>query len=227
MTDPERLGLRELDDVALRRLMIKTLAYAVWKLGSRSDSGPQMSGEDLAMKAITDTLAGQRNWNTTQTLEYHLRGCINSYISHYFDSLEGRSTVNVDKGSWGSASHSNEDTNGVARESDSEGWLRDDDTPEAYLEAREIMDAIDKQVRVDGDLKLLEMHELVWEKHLNLQVDRVEISERLGFDVKVGSAGYQLYNKLRNKYKRITEMDLSYGFPLSAKHTIVPGSGDD
>ena len=227
MTDPERLGLLQLDDVALRRLMIKTLAYAVWKLGNRSGSGPEMSGDDLAMQAITDTLEGKRNWNARHTLEYHLRSCINSYISHYFDSLEGRGTVDVDKGSRGSVSYENDYTNGASMENGAEGWLHDDDTPEAHLEAREVIDAIDKQVRFEGDPKLIEMWELVWNENLNLKADRVEICERIGIDVTVGSAGYQVFNRLRNRLKEISEMDLSHGFPLSAKHTILPGSGDD
>ena len=227
MIDPERLALHQLDDVALRRLLTKTLAYAAWKLGGRSGSGAEMGAEDLAMRAITDTLEGKRNWNATHTpLEYHLRGCINSYISHYFDSLQGRRSVDVEKCSQRSASHENDHTNGASMDSGPEIWLRDDVTPEAHLEARQTMDGISASIRDDGDPKLIEMWELVWKGHLNLQVDRVEISERLGIDVTVGSAGYQRFNRLRNRLKEISEMDLSHGFPLSAKHTMVPGSGD-
>ena len=81
MIDPERLALHQLDDVALRRLLTKTLAYAAWKLGGRAGSGAEMGAEDLAMRAVTDTLEGRRNWNATHTpLEYHLRGCINRLV---------------------------------------------------------------------------------------------------------------------------------------------------
>ena len=228
MIDPERLALHQLDDVALRRLMTKTLAYAAWKLGGRAGSGAEMGAEDLAMRAVTDTLEGRRNWNATHTpLEYHLRGCINSYISHYFDSLQGRRSVDVEKSSQRSVSHENDHTNGASMEGGAEAWLRDDVRPEDHLEARQTMDAISASIRDDGDPKLIAMWELVWKEHLNLQVDRVEISERLGIDVTVGSAGYQTFNKLRNRLKQISEMELSHGFPLSARKILVSGSGDD
>jgi len=224
MSDPERLAIHQLDDVALQRLLTKMLAYAAWKLGGRSGSGPAMGAEDLTMRAITDTLAGQRNWNASHTLEYHLRGCINSYVSHYFESLEGCRTVDVEKGGRGSASHDDDYTNGVSRENGAEGWLRDDVRPEDHLEARQTIDAINARIRHDDDPKLIEMWELVWKEHLSLQDDRAEFGKRLGIDVTVGSAGYQRFNRLRNRLKQISEMELSHGFPLSAKLII---SGDD
>jgi len=81
MTDPERLALHQLDDVALHRLLTKMLAYAAWKLGVRSGSGPEMGAKDLVIWAINDTLEDERNWKATHiSLESHLRGCINRLI---------------------------------------------------------------------------------------------------------------------------------------------------
>ena len=81
MTDPVRLALHQLDDVALHRLLTNMLAYADWKLGARSGSGPETGAEDLVVWAITDTLEDERNWKATHiSLESHLRGCINRLI---------------------------------------------------------------------------------------------------------------------------------------------------
>ena len=227
MTNLEPPSLHQSKDEALCRmftdsLLLQTLAHANRKLGSRRGSGPEMSADDLAMRAITDTLEGKRNWNATHTsLKNHLRGCINSYISHYFDSLQGRRTVDLGSLRQKAGKYGSDHGDSPSLVTDPEAWLRDDVTPEEHVEAMQTIDAINQSIRMEGDPKLIAMWELVWREHLNLKYDRVEICERLGIDVNVGGAEYQRFNRLRNRLKEIIERCLCHGFPLAAV------SGDD
>ncbi len=85
-------ALSHLKPDELKTLLIKITAYALRKLGTRAGHSPEMQADDLTHRAIEDTLSGQRRWNHEHnTLEQHLTGTINSYISHYFESLAAKS----------------------------------------------------------------------------------------------------------------------------------------
>ena len=53
-----------------------------------------MDPEELTQRALVDTMEERRNWDPGRcSLDQHLAGCINSYISHYFESREARVQV--------------------------------------------------------------------------------------------------------------------------------------
>ena len=205
----ERLPPDRSNDVELRGqltdLLFKQIVkYAAVILGNRVGSDPDTSPEDLAIRAIVDTMDGTRNWKPEKaSLKTHLRGCVKSYISHYFDSRKGHGGECLLDGRTSSqeSCYSNDDSvpNG------NETRLVDYATPEEFVMAQETLDEIDSLVLEQGEPRLIRMWELVWKEHLNLKDDRVELCKGLDLDPAVGGPDYQKFIRLRNRLKKVAE----------------------
>ena len=216
--DAERSSLDGSNDAELRRQLTETLIlqiikYAAVILGSRVGSDPDTCPEDLAMRAIADTLYGIRNWNPEKTsAKNHLRGCVKSYISHYFASLpyKRRHDVREPDG----LTHESGYANGV------ESLPVDHTTPEELVIVQQTLEAIDRLVLEQGAPELIRMWELVWKEHLNLKDDRFELCEALGLDPAVGGPDYQKFNRLRNDLKELAKSVVA-DVPLSRREQAL------
>ena len=177
-------ALSHLKPDELKTLLIKITAYALRKLGTRAGHSPEMQADDLTHRAIEETLSGQRCWNHEHnTLEQHLTGTINSYISHYFESLAAKSV-----------SH----TNGA------EPQAQNPTTPEHLLDRAQLTHRIREAIQTETDPLLRQAWHLLETEGWDLKKDSDYFCQRLGLDAASGSAGYQRFNRLRNRIRSIT-----------------------
>ena len=73
-----------LDDRALEELLLKLRLYAQWKVGARDHRDPELDPHDLSLRAIEDTISGQRRYNADKHVPLqHLTNCVDSYVSHH------------------------------------------------------------------------------------------------------------------------------------------------
>jgi hypothetical protein len=83
----------DLDREQMRELLLRLRLYAQWKVRAASHRDPELDPQDLALKAIADTLDGTRNWNRERfELLKHLTNCIDSYVGHRYASAVTRRT---------------------------------------------------------------------------------------------------------------------------------------
>jgi len=179
-----QITLSRFSDDELKTLLIKVAAFALRKLGSRIGHSAEMHPEDLTHQALADTLAGRRRWNQAiHTLEEHLTATINSYISHYFDSLAAKNT-----------SHTSEpDAHAAAP-----------NTPEHLLDQEELAHRIRDAINTETDPLLRQTWHLFETEGWDLKKDSEHFCERLGLDATTGSADYQRFNRVRNRIRSIT-----------------------
>ena len=216
--DAERSSLDRSNDAELRRQLTETLflqigKYAAVILGNRVGSDPDTCPEDLAMRAIADTLDGIRNWNPEKTtLKIYFRGCVKSYISHYFESLAYKRRHDVRESD--GLTHKSGYSNGA------ESLPVDHTTPEELAIVQQTLEAIDRLVFEQGAPELIRMWELVWKEHLNLKDDRLELCEALGLDPAVEGPDYQKFNRLRNCLKGLAKSVVA-DVPLSRREQAL------
>ena len=170
----------------LKTLLKQVIAYSLWKLGTRAGHSPEMEAEELTQRAIGDTLAERRRWNRERaTLELHLRGAINSYISHYFDSLAAKARV----------THS----------PDLESLANDATTPEDLLNLQYLTHRIREAVHTEDDPLLHQIWHLLESEGWDLKTDSHYFCQQLGLDTTTGGPDYQRWNRLRNRLRSITQ----------------------
>ena len=179
-----QIMLSRFSDDELKALLIKVAAFALRKLGTRVGHSAEMHPEDLTHQAFADTLAGRRRWNQAiHTLEEHLTATINSYISHYFESLAAKNTNHGDE----------PDAHAAAP-----------NTPEHLLNHQELADRIRDAINIETDPLLRQTWHLFETEGLDLKKDSEYFCERLGLDATTGSADYQRFNRVRNRIRSIT-----------------------
>lgn len=90
---PVATPFEDLDREQMRELLLRLRLYAQWKVRAASHRDPELDPQDLALKAIADTLDGTRYWNRDR-FEFlkHLTNCIDSYVSHRYASAANRRT---------------------------------------------------------------------------------------------------------------------------------------
>jgi DNA-directed RNA polymerase specialized sigma24 family protein len=183
-----RTPFSHLSRVELKALLVRIAAYALRKLGSRAGHGPDMDPEELTQRAIADTLEQRRRWNRDRCpLEQHLIGCINSYISHYFESRAARAQAPP-----------------TAEGLDPAASLTEHTTPEDILNQALLSTRIRAMVHSEDDPLLAQVWELLEAEGWDLKHDGQEFCQRLGLDHTSGSADYQRFNRLRNRLRNIT-----------------------
>ena len=90
---PVAMPFEDLDREQMRELLLRLRLYAQWKVRAASHRDPELDPQDLALKAIADTLDGTRHWNQERfELLKHLTNCIDSFVSHRYASAENRRT---------------------------------------------------------------------------------------------------------------------------------------
>ena len=193
----------------LESLLKRTLIYAVWLLKRYGNARhhPDLDPEELVCRVIDDTYSGRRNWDPgRQTRIQFTRGCIKSYVSHFFESLAS----NVD-------THSPEyfeDPAVFARDTDTcrerlaietiRSTFEEQDQPDLLCEFQELLQEITLTVELDHP-EIVPLWVLVRDENLNLKHDMKELCSRLNLDPTTGGAGYQRYNRMRNKLERVVE----------------------
>ena len=179
-----QIMLSRFSDDELKSLLNKVAAFALRKLGTRVGHSAEMYPEDLTHQALADTLAGRRHWNQAiHTLEEHLTATINSYISHYFESLAARNTNHGDEA----------DARAAAA-----------NTPEHLLDQEELTHRIRSAISTETDPLLRQTWHLFETEGWDLKKDSDHFCERLGLDATTGSADYQRFNRVRNRIRSIT-----------------------
>ena len=179
-----QIMLSRFSDDELKSLLIKVAAFALRKLGTRVGHSAEMYPEDLTHQALADTLADKRRWNQAiHTLEEHLTATINSYISHYFESLAAKNT-----------SHTNQPDTQAA----------DPITPEHTVSQEELAHRIRSAINIETDPLLRETWHLFETEGWDLKKDSEHFCQRLGLDATTGSADYQRFNRVRNRIRSIT-----------------------
>ena len=179
-----QIMLSRFSDDELKSLLIKVAAFALRKLGTRVGHSAEMYPEDLTHQALADTLAGRRHWNQAiHTLEEHLTATINSYISHYFESLAAKNTGHT----------SEPDAHAAAA-----------NTPEHLLDQEELAHRIRSAISTETDPLLRQTWHLFETEGWDLKKDSDHFCERLGLDATTGSADYQRFNRVRNRIRSIT-----------------------
>ncbi len=176
----------------LKSLLIRTAAHAVRRLGSRAGHGPHMDPEELTQRALVDTMEERRNWDPGRcSLDQHLAGCINSYISHYFESREARVQVPPR-------------TNGAGNGTEApENRIPDLVTPQTAFDAGRLAEQISEIVQTEDDPLLREVWAIFETEGWDLKRDGPDFCRRLGLDPTTGGADYQKFNRLRKKLRDI------------------------
>jgi len=88
---PRNTPFAALDPQQLRELLLRLRLYAQWKVRAASHRDPALDPQDLALKAVADTLDGSRRFDPGRVdLLRHLTGCIDSYVSHRLASAAVR-----------------------------------------------------------------------------------------------------------------------------------------
>ena len=184
MADPHHT-LSALTADELKHLLVKVAGFALRRLGTRIGHSAEMHPEDLTQRALADTLAGKRRWNQgLHTIEEHLTATINSYISHYFDSLAAKS---------------------VSAVSDPEPYTSGQPSPEYILNKEELTHSIREAINDETDLLLRQTWHIFETEGWDLRRDSDHFCSRLGLDGTTGSADYQRFNRVRNRIRSITQ----------------------
>ena len=184
MADPHHT-LSALTADELKHLLVKVASFALRRLGTRTGHSAEMHPEDLTQRALADTLAGKRRWNQDlHTIEEHLTATINSYISHYFDSLAAKS---------------------VSAVSDPEPYTTGQPSPEYILNKEELTHSIREAINDETDLLLRQTWHIFETEGWDLKKDSDHFCSRLGLDGTTGSADYQRFNRVRNRIRSITQ----------------------
>ena len=184
MADPHQT-LSALTADELKHLLVKVAGFALRRLGTRTGHSPEMHPEDLTQRALADTLADKRRWNQDlHTIEEHLTATINSYISHYFDSLAAKS---------------------VSAVSDLEPYATGQPSPEYILNKEELTHSIREAINDETDLLLRQTWHIFETEGWDLRRDSDHFCSRLGLDGTTGSADYQRFNRVRNRIRSITQ----------------------
>lgn len=120
---PPESPFTELSPEALRALLLRLRLYAQWKVRGGASRAVELDPENLALRAVEQTLDGTRRWNRERfELLKHLTNCIDSYVSHHFEALARRAEMQL-------------------VDADVEGRPADGDDPEALVSAdREVAD---------------------------------------------------------------------------------------
>lgn len=148
----------------MRELLLRLRLYAQWKVRAASHRDTELDPQDLALKAITDTLDGTRHWNCKRfELLKHLTNCVDSYVSHRYASAAARRT---------SAVH---ESNEVAQL-----LVSEDAGPAQQLSADREVSALCRWV-AQHHPRLVELLRLVVEEGTSL-ADRRDVALGLGLD---------------------------------------------
>ena len=184
MADPHHT-LSALTADELKHLLVKVAGFALRRLGTRIGHSAELHTEDLPQRALADTLAGKRRWNQDlHSIEEHLTATINSYISHYFDSLAAKS---------------------VSAVSDPEPYTTGQPSPEYILNKEELTHSIREAINDETDLLLRQTWHIFETEGWDLKKDSDHFCSRLGLDGTTGSADYQRFNRVRNRIRSITQ----------------------
>ncbi len=88
---PAAAPFQDLSRDQMRELLLRLRLYAQWKVRATCHRDPSLDPQDLALKAIADTLDGTRRWNRERfDLLRHLTNCVDSYVSHGHASARAR-----------------------------------------------------------------------------------------------------------------------------------------
>ena len=193
----------------LEFLLKRTLIYAVWLLKQYGNARhhPDLDPEDLVCRVIDDTWAGRRNWDPgRQTRIQFTRGCIRSYVSHFFESLA--SNVNsYDPDYFEDPAMFTTDTDTCRDRMTSEtirNAFEEQDQPDLLCECQEILKEITLRVESDHP-DMIPLWMLVRDENLSLKHDMKEICSRLNLDPTTGGPGYQRVSRMRKNLKRVFE----------------------
>ena len=193
----------------LESLLKRTLIYAVWLLKHYGNARhhPDLDPQDLVHRVIDDTLAGRRNWDPgRQTRQQFTRGCIRSYISHFFESIASH-VYTYDPEYFEDPSMFTTDTDTPWDRMTIEtiqSTFEEQNQPDLLCEFRELLAEV--TVAVESHYPdMIPLWTLVRDENLNLKHDRQEICNRLNLDPTTGGPDYQRYNRMRNKLERVVE----------------------
>ena len=193
----------------LESLLKRTLIYAVWLLKHYGNSSyhPDLDPEDLVCRVIDDTWAGRRNWDPgRQTRQQFTRGCIRSYVSHFFESLASHVTA-YDPDYFEDPAMFATDTDTYRDRMTSEtirNTLEEQDQPDRLCEFQEILKEITLRVESDHP-DMIPLWILVRDENLSLKHDMKEICNRLNLDPTTGGPGYQRVSRMRKNLERVVE----------------------
>ena len=193
----------------LESLLKRTLIYAVWLLKPYGTARhhPDLDPEDLVCRVIDDTLSGRRNWDPgRQTRIQFTRGCIKSYVSHYFESLAAQvRTYDPDYFEDPAIFATDNDTAQDRMNIETiQRTFEEQDQPDRLCEFRELLNDVTCAVESDCP-DIFPLWALVRDENLNLKHDRREICERLNLDPTTGSPDYQRYTRMRHKLEHVVE----------------------
>ena len=170
----------------MRELLLRLRLYAQWKVRAASHRDPELDPQDLALKAIADTLDGTRQWNHERfDLLKHLTNCIDSFVSHRYASVPVRQT---------STAHESSD---LAQYS-----VSDEAGPEQQLSADREVNAL-RQWVLQHHPSLQELLTLVTEHGMSL-ADRRDVALGLGLDPNDSA-------QMQRAYRQINSLQLAVG----------------
>ena len=106
-----------------------------------------------------------------------------SYISHYFESLEARTRAHP------GPKHAPSGADPI--------------TAEHVLAQKDLARVIREAVNEDERSELMEILDLIINEGWCLKNDSARFCEKLGLDPTTGSAGWQRFNRLRNKFREV------------------------
>ena len=193
----------------LESLLKRTLIYAVWLLKHYGNARhhPDLDPQDLVHRVIDDTLAGRRNWDPgRQTRIQFTRGCIRSYVSHFFESLASH-VSSYDPDYFEDPAMFATDTDTYRDRMTSEtirNTLEEQDQPDRLCEFQEILKEITLRVESDHP-DMIPLWMLVRDENLSLKHDMKEICNRLNLDPTTGGPGYQRVSRMRKNLQRVVE----------------------
>jgi hypothetical protein len=96
---PEDHPFAALSPEQIRGVLLRLRLYAQWKVRGNVSRAVELDPENLALRAVEQTLDGSRAWNSQRfDLLKHLCNCVDSYVSHHFEALARRPMVVSDEG---------------------------------------------------------------------------------------------------------------------------------
>ena len=193
----------------LESLLKRTLIYAVWLLKHYGNARyhPDLDPEDLVCRVIDDTWGGRRKWDPgKQTRIQFTRGCIRSYVSHFFESLASN-VSSYDPDYFEDPAMFATDTDTYRDRMTSEiirKTFEEQDQPDRLCEFQEFLKEITLRVESDHP-DMIPLWMLVRDENLSLKHDMKEICNRLNLDPTTGGPGYQRVSRMRKSLKLVVE----------------------
>jgi hypothetical protein len=162
----------------MRELLLRVRLYAQWKVRAVSHRDAELDPQDLALKAIADTLDRTRRWNRERfELLKHLTNCIDSYVSHRYASASVKHT---------STTHESSEL--------AEHTVSNDDGPEQQLSADRDVSELRGWI-AQHHPPLQELLRLVIEEGMSLG-DRRDVALGLGLDPDQSAQMQRVYRQI-------------------------------